>query len=85
MDAKEALKELSYDDTAYGGKCTHEVRQEAIKALKKHIPMKPITYNKTNRADCPVCKATVRGIKNHFGDYCAKCGQKLDWSEENGQ
>lgn len=35
MNTEKALKELSYDDTAYGGKCTHEVRQEAIKALKK--------------------------------------------------
>lgn len=33
MKPEEALKELSYDDTAYGGKCTYEVRQEAIKAL----------------------------------------------------
>lgn len=35
MKPEEALKELSYDDTAYGGNCTHEVRQRAIKALKK--------------------------------------------------
>lgn len=41
MKSEEALKELSYDDTAYGGKCTHEVRQRAIKALEKQIPMKP--------------------------------------------
>nr|DAM45764.1 MAG TPA: hypothetical protein [Caudoviricetes sp.] len=41
MKPEEALKELSYDDTAYGGKCTYEVRQEAIKALQKQIPMKP--------------------------------------------
>ena len=41
MKSEEALKELSYDGTAYGGKCTHEVRQRAIKALEKQIPMKP--------------------------------------------
>lgn len=23
--------------------------------------------------------ATVRGIKDPFGDWCGKCGQKLDW------
>lgn len=40
MKPEEALKELSYDGTAYGGKCTHEVRQRAIKALKKQIPKK---------------------------------------------
>lgn len=30
MKSEEALKELSYDGTAYGGKCTHEVRQRAM-------------------------------------------------------
>lgn len=34
MKPEEALKELSYDDTAYGGKCTREVRQEAIEIEK---------------------------------------------------
>lgn len=40
MKPEEALKELSYDDTTYGGKCTYEVRIEAIKALEKQIPKK---------------------------------------------
>ncbi len=40
MKPEEALKELSYDNTAYGGNCTHEVRMAAIKALKKQIPKK---------------------------------------------
>lgn len=35
MTNEEAIKELSYDDTAYGGNCTYEVRMEAIKALEK--------------------------------------------------
>lgn len=54
----------------------------AIKALEKQIARKPITYNDTNRADCPICKATVRAIKEPFGNWCSICGQKLDWSEE---
>lgn len=41
MKPEEALKELSYDDTAYGGECTYEVRMVAVKALKKQITMKP--------------------------------------------
>lgn len=40
MKPEEALKELSYGDTAYGGNCTYEVRMRAIKALKKQIPKK---------------------------------------------
>ena len=33
MTAYEAIKELSHDDSAYGGRCTKEVRDVAIKAL----------------------------------------------------
>ena len=55
---------------------------EEFKALKeKSEPKKPITYAHTPRADCPNCKATVRGIDKPFGDYCNKCGIKLDWSK----
>lgn len=53
---------------------------EDLQALKeKAEPKKPITYEQTNRADCPVCRAMVRGIDKPFGDWCSKCGQKLDW------
>lgn len=45
----------------------------------KQISKKPVVYKSTNRADCPVCGATVRGTKEPFGDWCSKCGQKLDW------
>lgn len=51
----------------------------AIVALKKQIPLKAIAHHGTNRADCPVCSTTVRGIKEPFGDWCSKCGQALDW------
>lgn len=53
----------------------------AKKALEKQIPKKPIAHKETNRANCPICGATVRGIKKPFGDWCSKCGQALDWSE----
>lgn len=53
----------------------------AIAAMRKQIPEKPVTYKETNRADCPVCGETVRGIDKPYGKYCSGCGQKLDWSE----
>lgn len=94
MDAEKALKELSYDDTAYGGNCTYEVRMEAIKALEKQIPKKPINktkpddtaslaYENCNIIVCPTCGGRLK-LKSK-GKYCDKCGQKLDWSEENGR
>lgn len=89
MKPEEALKELSYDDTAYGGNCTYEVRMGAIKALKKQIPMKPNNIKSIfdfsgryymSKGDCPVCNR--EGLyKSDF--YCNKCGQKLDWGEED--
>lgn len=65
--------------------CEADAVRIAIEALEKQIPKKPITYTGTNRADCPVCGNTVRGIKEPFGNYCSKCGQKLDFKGyENG-
>lgn len=94
MDAEKALKELSYDDTAYGGNCTYEVRQRAIKALKKQITKKVDNLNEIYLAfgtgkkikvsaygNCPNCKYNI----NIVSKYCARCGQRLDWSEENGR
>ena len=77
---KEAIKELSYDNTAYGGKCTKEVRETAIKALEKQIPKK--VNNREEHADyiegnCPDCDLPVCDVDN----YCSKCGCLLDWSE----
>ena len=59
----------------------YKANEMAIQALEKQIPKKPITHSNTNRADCPCCGATVRGIKNPFGDWCSNCGQKLDFGE----
>lgn len=51
--------------------------------LERQIPKKPIIYPGTNRADCPVCMKTVRGIGKPFGKYCAGCGQRLKWEAED--
>lgn len=52
---------------------------EIITCNVKENGKKPIIYERTNRADCPSCGASVRGIDKPFGDWCAKCGQKLNW------
>lgn len=59
-----------------------EAKKMAVAAMRKQIPQKPVTYTATNRADCPVCGETVRGINKPFGNYCSGCGQALDWSDE---
>lgn len=55
----------------------------AIEALEKQIAKEPVIYKGTNRADCPICGMTVRGIAKPFGDFCSKCGQRLDWGDSN--
>ena len=57
--------------------------EELKEAREKQIPKKPIRYEKTARVDYPVCGNTVAGISGSFGDYCSKCGNKMDWSEED--
>lgn len=84
MQAQEAIKELSYDNTAYGGKCTKEVRETAINALEKQIPKKPVHIGGdgiryTDLYRCPNCGQGFTGTG--IADYCYHCGQKLDWSE----
>lgn len=56
--------------------------EECREAMERQTPQKVITYKESNIADCPICGAVVRGINKPFGDYCSKCGQKLDWSDE---
>ena len=67
--------------------------EEAIKALEKQIPKKPIQANyivKVNGVDtlldeneftkCPSC--TYKDIEvKHGQKYCYICGQALDWSD----
>lgn len=94
MRPEEALEELSYEDTAYGGKCTFEVRQRAIKALKKQIPKKVDNLSEIYMdfgvgkeikvgayGDCPSCKYSVDIVSK----YCTRCGQKLDWEDADGK
>lgn len=87
MTNEEAIKELSYDNTDYGGNCTYEVRMAAIKALRKQIPMKPNNIKDildfsgnyyTTRGDCPVCGRERVFISD---SYCDNCGQKFDWEQ----
>ena len=54
-----------------------------VDKISKEIPKKPIIYPGTNRADCPVCMKTVRGIGKPFSKYCAGCGQRLKWEAED--
>lgn len=56
--------------------------KECREAMERQKARKPITHKGTNRADCPICGATVRGIKEPFGGWCSKCGQRISWEHD---
>ena len=82
MTNQEAIKYLENH-----GYISDDVKDIAIKALEKQIPEKPenkmysfyphSTLLKNKYGKCPICKSD-----QVWDEYCANCGQKLDWSEE---
>lgn len=53
-----------------------------IEALQKQIPKKAVIAEKERFEDweCPNCKCLFLGYEHC--NYCQKCGQKLDWGDE---
>lgn len=73
----------------HGGDCggedkVNEAINIAIQALEKQVPKKPTQLNGKIRYcemfKCPSCGCEFSGRVSKF---CFRCGQKLDWSEEN--
>lgn len=93
MKTEEAIEKLRYPELPDGLLMVGlEVRQKAIKALKKQIPKKVDNLSEmymdfgTGKkikvgayGNCPNCKYNIDIVSK----YCTRCGQKLDWSEEN--
>ena len=79
MTAEKALA-IFKNEIYASGKEKAEAMKIIEEAVEKQVAKKPIEYDRTNRADCPVCGAIVRGINKPYGDYCSGCGQKIDWS-----
>lgn len=59
----------------------------AAKVVEKEIPKKPFEKRIENGDQtqvfdiCPFCGSP--DIDQECGDYCPKCGQKLDWEEKD--
>ena len=57
----------------------------AIQALEKQVPKKVLNLmlnadgktTKVFKGICPCCQCIV------MNEYCSRCGQALDWSDEN--
>lgn len=88
MIEKEALNVMTQarEDAgqAFLGKVQFNVPQyhAVIKALEKQIPKKPHkNYEKVNLKWCE-CGNYLGELKNEQ-NYCKRCGQALDWGEED--
>lgn len=85
MNGKEAIKQLNvlHDALSFQRsdvKESADAIDTAIEALEKQIPKKPI-LRKCDNADCPCCGHSVNAFITTYDYYCGRCGQKLDWSE----
>lgn len=57
-----------------------EALNMAVEALKKQIPKKAIPCSPNSTwTKCPVCGDT------YIDEYCGKCGQRLDWEDEDAE
>ena len=79
MEIQEAIEKLDkhkkwgfVDDTA-------DAMELAIEALQKQMPEKPI--DRCMFMECPTC----HNVEIANCSYCADCGQKLDWGQDNGK
>lgn len=60
-----------------------DVKDMAIEALEKQIPKKPNKHVEDiidEYYSCPKCMNNE--LDDIFDNYCPRCGQALDWTEE---
>ena len=55
--------------------------EEAIEALEKQIPKKPVNYDSVPHSRCPACNNAVKVFEDaHEYHYCLYCGQRINWT-----
>lgn len=89
MTENEAIKEFQQNiDMPFGSNISREASELAIQALEKQIPknpyhISPVDDNDNANVECPICHcATDYAINVIKKGHCWKCGQLLDWSDE---
>ena len=96
MNINEAIKILKRDihqdvpKAATSARKHDEAVKMAIDALSKQNSRRPIEIFTGNEwiCECPACRGitdTPNEVVIESIQYCAWCGQKLDWSEEYGE
>ena len=90
MTYEEAIKNINALNAVCGQKGLYDAEFEsalalAILALEKQIPKKPLHMHKNYF--CPICKEDGwmlwdDAVTNDMDKYCGKCGQAIDWSDD---
>ncbi|MGX8711642.1 MAG: hypothetical protein ACQGTM_15525 [bacterium] len=58
---------------------------KAISSMKKQIPKKPVERQINPRGELiGLCSNCEEWWINKYYNFCPNCGQKLDWSENDG-
>lgn len=86
MEIKQAITEIR-EIGLYGNQVHQETLETSLKALKKQMPKKVIREPSVwpdgqdrIKLFCPVCHDGISPDEK----YCSECGQRLDWSENDG-
>lgn len=90
MTTKEALKFVEYMDIALALDVdSAEIKKEILQSIKEvaetQIPCK-LAPKSSNKSEVPVCGKcnSIMDLMQGELNYCPNCGQKIDWSNDNG-
>ena len=75
------IKEEVYSDIAEVNELL-ELNKIVCGALDKQIPKKPIDNTEQEWFECPTCRRVVVTYHNGKRHHC-RCGQSLNWSDED--
>ena len=91
LDMEDAIRIIEGLDTSNSEE-NIKAKKMAVAAMKKQIPKKLIKKEyegeEITNYLCPTCKEVLRNqwddgfIIGNKKSYCDKCGQRLDWSDE---
>ena len=84
---EDLLRAMTYNRLLFSGDMLKAIGA-AVEAVEYRIPKKPkkpalYAGLKYSQIDGYTCLCPTCGEKVHFGERCHKCGQTLDWSDED--
>lgn len=84
MTPQRAIEILNPEHREHYGsiETVNEACRMGMESLKKQMPKKPEPDCYSGKYLCPACHQEESYSVDGLGNYCSKCGQALDWSDE---